>query len=68
MYFYIQNPENHTSPLYVMKKQEKPDTLVFINTYNFKDRQTHKQTGGHGDSMTDGAQRVESVKIIFITH
>ena len=31
-----------------MKKDEKqkPDTFVIINNY----RQTHKQTGGHGDS------------------
>ena len=27
------------------------------------DRQTNKQTDGHGDSMTDPAQRAESVKI-----
>ena len=26
------------------------------------DRQTHKHTDGHGDSMTDPAQRAESVK------
>ena len=26
------------------------------------DRQTHTQTDGHGDSMTDPAQRAESVK------
>ena len=28
------------------------------------DRQTDTQTDGHGDSMTDPAQRAESVKII----
>ena len=28
-------------------------------------RQTDKQTHGHGDSMTDPAQRAESVKNIF---
>ena len=27
------------------------------------DRHTDKQTHGHGDSMTDPAQRVKSVKI-----
>ena len=27
------------------------------------DKQTDKQTHGHGDSMTDPAQRAESVKI-----
>ena len=27
------------------------------------DRMTHRQTDGHGDSMTDPAQRAESVKI-----
>ena len=29
-----------------MKKYEKPDTFSANNNY----RQTHKQTGGHGDS------------------
>ena len=28
------------------------------------DRQTNTQTSGHGDSMTDPAQRAKSVKII----
>ena len=27
------------------------------------DRQTNKQTGGHGDSMTESAKRADSVKI-----
>ena len=29
------------------------------------DRQTNKHTDGHGDSMTDPAQRAESVKIAW---
>ena len=29
------------------------------------DRQTDRQTDGHGDSMTDPAQRAESVKIVL---
>ena len=41
-----------------MKKEEKPDTLAVINNYNFCDR----QTDGHGDSMTNLAQRAQSVK------
>ena len=28
------------------------------------DKQTNRQTDGHGDSMTDPAQRAESVKIL----
>ena len=28
------------------------------------DKQTNRQTSGHGDSMTDPAQRAESVKIV----
>ena len=34
------------------------------------DRQTDKQTDGHGDSMTDPAQRAESVKkdLIHLTN
>ena len=28
-------------------------------------RQTHRQTDGHGDSITDPAQRAESVKIVL---
>ena len=47
-----------------MKKDEKPDTLAVIDNYNFYNRQTHKQTDGHGDSMTVPAQRPKSVKIV----
>ena len=36
-----------------MKKDLKPDTLAVIDI----------QTDGHGNSMTDPAQRAESVKI-----
>ena len=45
-----------------MKKDKKPDTLAVIDNYNFYDRHTHIHTYGHGDSMTDPAQRPESVK------
>ena len=40
-----------------MKKDEKPDTLAVINNYK-------RQTDGHDDSMTDPAQRAESVKVM----
>ena len=42
-----------------MKKDKKSDTLAVIDNYNFYDRHTY----GHGNSMTDPAQRDESVKI-----
>ena len=42
-----------------MKKDKKPDTLAVIDNYI----QTDRQTDRHGDSMTDPAQRAESVKI-----
>ena len=42
-----------------MRKNKKPDTLAVIDNY----RQTHKQTDGHRASMTDQAQRAESVKL-----
>ena len=29
-------------------------------------RQTNRQTNGHGDSMTDPAQRAESVKMVML--
>ena len=45
-----------------MKKDERPDTLAIIDNYNFYDRQTYIHKYGHGDSMTDPAQRAESVK------
>ena len=45
-----------------MKKEEKPDTFAVIDDYNFYDRPTHIHTYGHGDYMTDPAQRAESVK------
>ena len=47
-----------------MKKDEKPDTSAVIDNYNFCDRNTDTQTDGHGDSMTNPAQRAESVKIV----
>ena len=40
-----------------MKKDEKPETLAIMDNYNFCDI----STDGHGDSMTDPAQRAESV-------
>ena len=39
--------------------------MSVLDNYNF-DRQTHKHTDGHGDSMTDTAQRAESVKILIL--
>ena len=47
---------NGAYPVYFMKKYKKPDTLSVINYYNFV-------TDGHWDSMTQPAQRAESVKI-----
>ena len=41
-----------------MRKDKKPDTFAVIN------RHTDTQPDGHVDSMTDPAQRAESVKII----
>ena len=46
-----------------MMKDEINGTLAVIDNYNFCDMQTNRQTGGHGDSMTDPAQMAESVKI-----
>ena len=46
-----------------MKKEENPDTLAVIDNYNFCDIQTDRRTDGHGDSMTNPAQKAESVKI-----
>ena len=45
-----------------MKKDKKPNTSAVIDNYNFYDRQTDRLTYGHGDSMTDPAQRAKSVK------
>ena len=45
-----------------MKKGKKPNTLAVIENYNFSDKHTDIQTDGHGDSITDPAQRAESVK------
>ena len=45
-----------------MKKDNKPDTLAVLDNYNFCDRHTNTHTDEHGDSMTDPAQRAESVK------
>ena len=47
-----------------MKKDKKPDTLAVIDNDNF----CNIQTDGHGDSMTDRAQRAESVKILKEEH
>ena len=41
-----------------MKKDEKLDTLAVIDNYYYYDRQIHR----HGNSMTNPAQRAESVK------
>ena len=46
-----------------MKKAKKPDTLAVIDNYNFCDKHTHRQTDGHGNSMTDPAQRAESLQL-----
>ena len=48
-----------------MKKDKKPDTLAGIDNYNFCDIHTDRQTDRHGDSMTDPAQRAESVKMDY---
>ena len=48
-------------PLYFMKKEEKLNRKKsIIKTITFM---TDTQTDGHGDSMTDPAQRAKSVKI-----
>ena len=44
-----------------MKKDKNSDHLAVLDNYNFCD----KHTDGHGDSMTDPAQRAESVKIVL---
>ena len=49
-----------------MKKDKKPDTLAVIDNDNCCDIQTDRQTDGHGDSMTDPAQRAEWVKILYM--
>ena len=41
-----------------MKKDKNSDYLAIIDNYNFYDRHTY----GDGDSMTDPAQRAQSVK------
>ena len=47
-----------------MKKDKKKLILwSFYDNYNFYDRHTHIYTYGHGKSMSDPAQRAESVKI-----
>ena len=47
------------------KERQKPDFLAVIDNYNFCDKHTY----GHGDSMTDPAQRAESLKIMCVeTH
>ena len=44
-----------------MKKDEKPNTLALLTITTFM---THIHTHGHGDSMTDPAQRAELVKSV----
>ena len=44
-----------------MKKYQNSDRLSVIDNYNFYDRHAYK----HCDSMTDPAQRPESMKISF---
>ena len=46
-----------------MKKDKKPDTLAVIDNYNLYDRHTDTQTDGHGNSLTNPAQRADSVKM-----
>ena len=46
-----------------MKKKERKKPLAFIN--HFYDKPKNRHTDGHGDSMTNPAQRVESVKSRF---
>ena len=45
------------------KKEKKTDTLAVSDNYIFCDRHTNTHTDRHGDSMTDPAQKAESVKI-----
>ena len=45
-----------------MKKDKMFDNSAIIDDYNF----CYKHTDGHGNSMTDPAQRAESVKIPII--
>ena len=49
-----------------MKKDEKPDTLVIYQTYTHKYIQTWQVAIAIGNSMTDPAQRAESVKNILL--
>ena len=36
--------------------------MAIIDNYNMFDKYTYRHTDRHGDSMTDPAQRAESVK------
>ena len=53
-----------------MIKDKKTDTLALIDNYNLYDRQTHKQTDGHDDYMTEsekiGPRVVNGRRKIFI--
>ena len=46
-----------------MNKDERSDPLAAIFNYNFYDTHAYTHTNGHRDSMTDPAQRAESVNL-----
>ena len=59
-------PQNHTYTLYLMKKDKNLILLPISTITTFMtDRQTDRHRYGHGDSMTNPAQRAESVKITY---
>ena len=55
-------PHTHTHPTPYLGECE--EDLSKKTAPDGTNKQTHRQTDGHGDSMTDLAQRAESVKLI----
>ena len=51
-------------PTLFEQERQKLKLLAVIDNYNFYDRHTDTQTDGHGNSMTDPAQRA---KLVFQT-
>ena len=59
IYFYILIDLESFQP-YLPTLFYDTDTLAIIDNYNFCDTRKYTQKDGHGDSMTDPAQRAES--------
>ena len=58
----LESTEPSIRILFYGETQKKPATLAVMDNYNFYDG----QTVGHADSMTDPAQRAESVNIFAL--